>query len=311
MADTLIVIPGFGQSALRGEKTAGGRQYWPPEVDSETVIGRMKGPFMKLLFFRRDAGFTDAAVKLMREFSAPLAFGDDGRPKNETRAASSVRMLGSACPVDALKARYGEKLFVFGYHFLQSPRENAARLAAFMDEKDISGADFLTLNFGANVLLAFLDAFGAARADRMVAVAPCFDGLSAVADAYEGKLDGVAVKGMMEKIEHKTVASMREILKMMPAEIFDALVKKLVAVAMEDVMLRAPGAWITAEAARLPALIEQRLSSSALSAVREEVKALVSLRDRRETLLADCRLLEGDLMKVTPETWEKALSLLQ
>lgn len=310
MADTLIVIPGFGQSALRGAET-GGRQYWPPEVDSETVLGKMKGPFMKLLFFRRDAGFTDAAVKLMREFSAPLAFGDDGKPKNETRAASNVHMLGSACPVDALKARYGDKLFVFGYHFLQSPRENAARLAAFMDEKDVSRADFLTLNFGANVLLAFQDAFGAARTDRTVAVAPCFDGLSAVADAYEGRLDGVAVKGMLEKIEHKTVASLREILKMMPSEIFDTLIKKLVAVAMEDVMLRAPGAWATAEAARVPALIEQKLSSSALSAVCEEVKAFAAIRDRRETLLSGCAVLEGDLMKVAPETWDKALALLQ
>ena len=91
----------------------------------------------------------------------------------------------------------------------------------------------------------------------------------------------------------------------------DALVKKLVAVAMEDVMLRAPGAWATAEAARVPALIEQKLSSSALSAVCEEVKAFAAIRDRRETLLSGCAVLEGDLMKVAPETWDKALALLQ
>lgn len=305
MSDSLVILPGFGQSALRS--SAG--LLWPPAVDGDAVIGKMKGPFMKLLFFRRDAGFTDTAASMFREYSAPLSFTDEGIPASDVRASSSVGMLGSGFPEEALKAVYGEKIYVFGYHFLRSPLENADALSAFLDEKGISRADFLTLNFGADVLLSFLARQSAEKADRIVLLSPCFERMKLVSDAYAGTVTGDTVRDYLGKLENKTVASFREILKMVPSDVFETLVQKLLAAAMDDVMLRSPGAWATAEQSRLSALIADRLSL--LPAVREKVTAFAEILNGRATLLPESAVVvDGERFTVTPELWEKAVRSL-
>ena len=305
MSDTLVILPGFGQSALRSSAGV----LWPPAVDGDAVIGKMKGPFMKLLFFRRDAGFTDTAASLFREYSAPLSFTDGGEPASEVKASSSVGMLGAGFPEDALKAVYGEKIYVFGYHFLRSPLENADALSAFLKEKEIGRADFLTLNFGADVFLAFLSRHTAAAVDRAVLLSPCFEGLSLVADAYAGTVTGDTVRDYLGKLENKTVASFREILKMVPADVFETLVQKLLSAAMDDVMLRSPGAWAAVEQSRLAALAADRLPS--LPAVREKATAFAGILNDRASLLPEGAVtVDGERFAVTSEMWEKAVRSL-
>ncbi len=310
MAETLIVIPGFGQSALR-EEGENGRPLWPPQIDSDTLIGRMKGPFMKLFFFRRDAGFSDTAEALLGEYSAPLAFGNDGEPKTPRKAWSGEKLLGAAYPGDEVRARY-ENVHVFGYDFLRSPVDNAELLNAFLEEKNVQKADFLTVQFGAGVLLSYLSAHGSDKVDRASLLAPCFQGVGLVADAYDGALTGDKVKELLGKIENKQIAGMREILKMVPPEVFDALVQKLVGRALDDVMLRSPGVWATADPARVPELTARKLADPELSAVREKVEAYAAVLGNRESLLSDTiAVTDADPMKIGSDDWLKALSHLK
>ena len=310
MAETLIVIPGFGQSALR-EAGENGRALWPPQIDSDTLIGRMKGPFMKLFFFRRDAGFSDTAEELLSEYSAPLAFGNDGEPKTPRKVGSGERLLGAAYPGDEVKARY-ENVHVFGYDFLRSPVDNAALLDEFLNKKNVEKADFLTVQFGAGVLLSYLAAHGSDKVNRASLLAPCFQGVGLVADAYDGALTGDKVKALLGRIENKQIAGMREILKMVPPEVFDALVQKLVSRALGDVMLRSPGVWATADPARVPELIGKKLSDPELWAVRQKVEAYAAVLGNRESLLSNAvAVTDADPMKIGPDDWLKALSHLK
>ena len=55
-----IVLPGIGQSKVelldkKGEKI---KMAWPLDVNGDELMGKLKGPLMKMMLFRKDGGFS-------------------------------------------------------------------------------------------------------------------------------------------------------------------------------------------------------------------------------------------------------------
>ena len=308
LADTLLIVPGFAQTALTRAENGEKKSLWPPALEPAAVIDEMKGPFLKLFFTRRDAGFSDAAARLLQRYASPLARTPDGTPLAPLEKREARGLLGKDFPWEALKEAHGGDLRVFPYDFFLSPLDNADALFDFLCENGIEKADFLSLNFGAGVLLPFLE-MHPEKADRAVFVSPCFEGLDLAADVYEDKLTAARVTQLMWKMSGKTVESFREILKMIPGEVLEATVRKLRTEAVGTVLKNAPGAWATVPADRLPAALEAVFGEEA-TPVRTKATAFADLLRRRETPLKNAVLLDGDLMHPFPEATAAVLSSL-
>ena len=65
----VVIVPGIGQSKVVEVNEAGEalRTVWPLSFDTGALIDKMKGPFMKMMLFRRDGGFSDAAASAVAD----------------------------------------------------------------------------------------------------------------------------------------------------------------------------------------------------------------------------------------------------
>ena len=308
LADTLLILPGFAQTALTRAENGENVSLWPPALEIADVIDGMKGPFLRLFFTRKDVGFSDAAAQLLQKYASPLARLPDGSPRAPLEKRVARGLLGKDFPWEALKNVYGEDPRVFPFDFFLSPLDNADALFNFLCENGIEKADFLSLNFGSGVLLSFLEKHPE-KADRAVFVSPRFEGLDLAADVYEDRLTAARVTQLMWKMSGKTVESFRELLKMVPQEVMEAMLRKLRTEAVGTVLKNAPGAWATVPAERLTAALDAVFGEET-SPVRTKAAAFGDLLTRRKTLLKNASLLDGDLMHPFPEAAPAVLSAL-
>ena len=313
LADTLLIVPGFGQSALTREKNGEKEYLWPPAITPADVMDAMKGPFIKLLFTRKDMGFSDGAVRLFHKYASPLSRNENGGPLREApdeiyEKEAALPLLGKDFPLEELKAIYGENLRVVPLDFFRSPVVNADAFVYYMKENGIEKADILSLNFGSATLLSVLYRHPE-KADRAVFVSPRFEGLDLAADVYEDKLTGVRVRALMQEMSGKTVESFREILKMLPPEILDNIVKKIRDDAVKTVLRNSPGAWAAVPSARLSAALAAVFGEERPT-VRDMAEFYDEIRSQRGNLLAGAAVIEGDLVHPFPRATQAVLAAL-
>lgn len=309
----LVVIPGFGQTMLSlyegNEKKS---TLWPPALAADTLINKMRGPLMKMMLMRRDMGFTDTAVSLLREQTEPLTVMPTGRMRYDVRAAAEKGMLGKNFPPEELKELYGEEIHIFGYNFLLSPLDSAGKLDAFLREKGIEKADFLTLNFGANVLLAYIKQSGGEKINKGVLLSPSFDGLSFIADVYENEIGAEAVSRLLEERGGRTGESLRGLLPMLPEGVFDVLIQKLIRAALSDVLLGAAGIWATLPEEKIPSLLQKYLSSEVYSELKTKINGFQEIRSCRDRILTDrITLADKEASKPDDADFRRAAALLR
>ena len=83
----VIIIPGLGRSKLVLCDDSGNKikNAWPFELDTKAILDKLKGSLMKLMLFRKDAGFSDRIADIVREVAEPLALNPDGRKKHNIK----------------------------------------------------------------------------------------------------------------------------------------------------------------------------------------------------------------------------------
>ena len=106
LADTLLILPGFAQTALTRGENGENKSLWPPALEIADVIDGMKGPFLRLFFTRKDVGFSDAAAQLLQKYASPLARLADGSPRAPLEKRVARGLLGKDFPWEALKNVY-------------------------------------------------------------------------------------------------------------------------------------------------------------------------------------------------------------
>ena len=290
----VIIIPGLGQSKLVLCDDAGNKikNAWPFEIDAKAILDELKGSLMKLMFFRKDAGFSDRIAEIVREIAEPLAVNPDGTKKNNIKAvefwkpvsgcsAEEKNFIYKMAPIDM----YGEKisedrLFYFAYDFLGDITCVAEELDEFVSfVKGTTGcekADFLVISTGGAVLKAYLKDYGVkSDIENIVCAGATLDGSSVVADILENKLRLDNPMELLSSFGGKA-ASLGQMAGIIPPDVMENIITKSIAVLRELIVDTCTSLWANVPHGRFSGALSGAEMSDTL---REKVTALNNYHD--------------------------------
>lgn len=290
----VIIIPGLGQSklVLCDADSNKIKNAWPFEIDAKAILDELKGSLMKLMLFRKDAGFSDRIAEIVREIAEPLAVNPDGTKKNNVKpveyrkpvsecTAEEKAFIYKMTPVDMFGGKLNEdRLFYFAYDFLGDIADVAKELDAFVTfVKETTGsekADFLVMSTGGAVLKAYLKDY-AVKSDieKIVCAGATLDGSSVVADVLENKLRLDNPMGLLSSLGGKA-ASLGQMAGMLPPDVMENIITKSMAVLRDLVIDNCTSIWANVPSQRFDSAVSCVNMSDTL---REKVSELNNYHD--------------------------------
>ena len=285
----VVIVPGIGQSKVVEYNAAGEpvRTVWPLQFDKDKLLDRMKGPFMKMMLFRRDLGFTDALLGVLRETVAGITADAEGNMKPNVRAvtyekpfsectADEKRFIYKMAPVQELAKEIGEdKIFFFSYNSFDKPYTVAAQLKDYIEmAKRRTGADkvgLLPLSLGGAMVTAYLDAYGASDVYRIVYIVPALQGTRLIGDIMSRDLALDSPAELVGALVGDGAAdALSKVMGMMPAGMPDKLTKTLLDTGLNEVIYRSGAMWACLPPDRYDTLAPQALSDKKYASFRAE-----------------------------------------
>lgn len=302
----VVIVPGIGQSKVVEKDAAGNtlRRVWPLDIDKNQLIDRMKAPFMKMVLFRRDAGFSDAAAETAHEMIGGLATMPNGDMARNLEAVTYMyplsectddekRYIYKMAPVQKLGSLIGEEnIFFFAFNSFTRPYAVAKELRAFVDMvKRRTGSDkvnFLPLSLGGAMFTAYLDEYGSDDVHRIVYFVPALQGTVTVADVFEKNVDPSKADELLGSlIGGSNASAAKSVMGMMPAGVIPALTDKLLDVLIRDVLSGSGAMWACLPPQRYEALAAKYLSDAAHAPLKAETDRYRAAQGSlRETLQA-------------------------
>ena len=284
-----ILIPGIGQSKVDLLDEDGNRvkSAWPLDFD-KNALEALKGPAMRMMLFRRDAGFSDKVADLVRGMLDPIACGDDGTPLHRLAAVrypdslaesdgEASRYVRRMIPCDPLAAEIGEEnIFYFTYNSFGDPYAIAAELDAFIQtvkaRRGVSQVDLLPVSMGGAIATAYFDAYGEKNdVARTVYFVAALDGSVVAADLFEKRIDRGNGGSLLEIFLPKNdVKRLSELMKLLPAGEPDLIADKMLTAALDTALVNAPAIWSLIPADRYEALRDRYLRAPEKQALREK-----------------------------------------
>lgn len=258
-----VILPGIGQSKVelvnkKGEKV---KMAWPLDVDGEELLGKLKAPLMKMMLFRKDAGFSDKVAQIVEEIVQPISSMPDGSMKNLLRVVSypqslkdctadEKRYIYKMVPLQNLSEKIGEEnLFFFAYNSFGDVYETAKELDEFIQNvKKQTGSDKVNLvpvSLGGALSIAYFELF-AYKNDikRVMYFVAALQGTHLVADILDKKIktqNGISAIELLAG--GKTAQSLESMLKMMPDGVFEATVDKALDVLIDTAVVNSTAMW--------------------------------------------------------------------
>ncbi len=283
-----IVLPGIGQSKVelldgKGEKV---KMAWPLDVNGDALLGSLKGSLMKMMLFRRDAGFSDKVAGVVKEAADPIAVNPDGTMKNNVRVVTypyslakcsedEKRYIYKMVPMQKLTEAIGEEnLYFFAFNSFGEPYKTARALDAFIQQvKAETGSDRVNLipvSLGGALSTAYFDAYGSKNdVKRVLYFVAALEGTHLIADVMEKKINADDPLGLLEMFSDKaTVDSLRSLTAMMPEGVLDATMDKLIDTLLDNTICNCGMLWATVPPDRYEALAISRLSDTKHAALR-------------------------------------------
>lgn len=295
-----IILPGIGQSKVELVDNAGNKikMAWPLDVDGEALMGELKGPLMKMMLFRKDAGFSDKVASLLKDIADPIASNPDGTMKNSLKVVSYPRSLKECTPdekryiykmvpLQMLSERIGEEnLYFFSYNSFGDTYETAKQLSDFIDMvKEETGSDKVNLvpvSLGGALSTAYFELF-AHKNDikRVMYFVAALGGSHLIADimAKDVKTEnGIAMVEMLANA--KTAETLGGLLKMMPDGVFETTVSKALDSLITEVLANSLSMWGIIPPERYDSLAARYLSDESHKALREKADRFCEYRRR-------------------------------
>jgi len=302
----VIIVPGIGQSKVDQVDSSGNavKRAWPLSFDTDKLMNKMKGPFMKMMLFRRDAGFTDAAVDLVKEAVSGVATNSDGSMRNTLRAVTydyplsecsddEKRYINKMVPVTKLADTIGEEnIFFMAYNSFEKPYTVAKHLSDFISSvKDKTGSEkvnILALSLGGAMLTAYIDEYGANNIHRIVYMIPALQGTKTISDIFNKNIRTDNVTELLNSVTNeKTAQSFSGILSMMPEGVFDKLADKALSALISEVLTGSAAMWACLPPEDYTAIADKYLGDKAHRALREETDRYHRAQDNlKSTLLS-------------------------
>ena len=285
----VVIVPGIGQSKVVETDAAGNtlRTVWPLHIDKDGLIDKLKGPFMKMLFFRRDAGFSDALASAAHDALSGLATRPDGSMARRLKAvtynyplsectADEKRYIYKMAPVQNLSKVIGEdNVFFFAYNSFARPYQVAEELRDFVKMvKERTGSEkvnFLPLSLGGAMFTAYLDLYGANEVHRVVYFVPALQGTLTLADVFRKKVDpGRADAALGVVAGENAAAKLKPLLGMLPPDVLKNVTEKLLNTLIGDVLSGSGAMWACLPPDVYDGLAAKYLSDAAHKPLKEE-----------------------------------------
>ena len=240
----VIIIPGIGQSKLvlcddNGNKI---KNVWPFEIDTKAILNELKGSLMKLMLFKKDAGFSDRIAEIVSDIAEPLAVNPDGTKKHNVRpvefrkplsefTAEEKAFVYKTAPLDMFGEKISEdRIFFFAYDFLGDIADIASSLDSFVEFVKESAksekVDFLVIGTAGSVLKAYIKDYGVkSHCAKIVCAAAALDGMSLVADFYENNLRIEDPISLLSALGGK-IATVSSMAGMLPGDVLNNIITK-------------------------------------------------------------------------------------
>lgn len=261
----VVIIPGIGQSKVQVVDSDGNvlRDAWPISADVESVFNPLKGPLMKMMLFRRDAGFSDAAAKVIGSLVDDLTVYPNGINKFRLKALrwsvpmseytdDQKRYLNRMVPADGLAEIIGEEnIYFFAYNSFGGAYATADELNDFIEAvKERTGADrvnLLPVSLGGVLSIAYLDKYAEkGDIDRVVNVVAALGGTHLMSDIMDVNFDLSDPQELLKSMGKFTEESFSDMIKMVPEGVTEAVLEKSVNEIVQRIGVNSSLIWGTA-----------------------------------------------------------------
>ena len=256
-----IIIPGIGQSKVDMIDSKGNKikSAWPFDIDMKSALDDLKGSIMKMMLFRKDAGFSDKVAKIVRSITFTLSCKSDGSSLNPLRTVTyeksvkectddEKRFIYKMIPMEALGEKIGEEnLFFFAYNPFGDVYPTAEKLNEFIEfvkEKTQSEkVDIIAVSLGGAVLKAYLDMYADKKnISSIVCVCSALDGTKCAGDIFTGNLD------LDDPVKYLSYAGdkasqIAPMVNMIPKDVVDLTLTKSIDTAKNDLLYNCTMMW--------------------------------------------------------------------
>ncbi|MBR3768754.1 MAG: hypothetical protein IKL10_11035 [Clostridia bacterium] len=293
-----VILPGIGQSKVelvdkKGDKI---KMAWPLDVDGDALMNELKAPLMKMMLFRKDAGFSDKVASMIRDIADPIAGLPDGSMKNNLKVVSYPRSLAECSPdekryiykmvpLQMLSSRIGEEnLYFFSYNSFGDTYETAKELSIFIDMvKEKTGCDKVNLvpvSLGGALSIAYFELFRHKKdVKRVMYFVAALGGSHLIADIMAKNIKTANGLSLVEMLsDAKTAETLGGLLKMMPDGVFEATVDKALDALIDVALANSLSMWGIIPPERYIPLSEKYLSDKAHAALREKADRFYNYR---------------------------------
>lgn len=304
----VIILPGIGQSrvVVTDENDAPVKAAWPLDLDSDALLGPLKGPAMKMMMFRRDAGFSDKVAEVIRTALDPVSANPDGTMKNRLKTVrypvlsacsdENKRYINRMVPTGCVTEKIGEEnVWFLAYNSFGDPYETAAELDALIEsikaERGCEKVNLLPVSMGAAVATAYFDAYGhKGDVDRAMYMVPALGGSKVVADLFREDLEVTELGDILGMfMDAKAGEALRGFAKIMPAGVSEAVAKKALAAVRDTAIRYSPMVWSVIPPEYYPALADRWLSGDETAVLRKKTDRFYAAQSRLRELLDDQR----------------------
>lgn len=258
-----IILPGIGQSKVASVDKDGNKikMAWPLDVNGEEILGSLKASLMKMMVFRKDAGFSDKVKSIVKDILQPIAVNDDGTMKNGVRVVKYNQSLAQCnekqknyiykmVPMQRLSAIIGEEnLYFFAYNSFGEPYETAKDLDEFIQkvkkERNCEKVNLVPVSLGGALSTAYFDAYGHKNdVERVMYFVAALEGTRLIADVYRKNIRLGELTPVIEMFASKSAAEKaRSLLKMLPDGVIENVVDKAIDALLEEVAINCPSLW--------------------------------------------------------------------
>lgn len=297
-----IILPGIGQSKVelvdkKGEKI---KMAWPLNVNGEELLGKLKAPLMKMMLFRKDAGFSDKVASIVEEIADPIASTPDGKPKNRLRTVSypysvaqcsenEKRFIFKMVPLQKLGEIIGEEnLFFFSYNPFGDLDDLVAELNDYVQfvkkETGSEKVNFVSVSLGGVLSLAYFERFGHLNdVNRVMYFVAALRGTYIVSDLLDGKIKPENAMSVIKTLAgEKTAESLGGLLQMLPEGVFEITIEKILDVLKKTVLLNSSSMWGLVPPERYEELSQKYISDKSHSKLKEKTDRLFKYRENIE-----------------------------
>lgn len=313
----VIILPGIGQSKVQVTDSDGNvlRDAWPLSCDVESVFNPLKGPLMKMMLFRRDAGFSDAAAKAVGSLVDDLTVFPNGMTKFRLKVVrwdypmseydkEQKRYLNKMVPVKSLAEKIGEEnIYFFAYNSFGDAYATADELNNYIQKvKEKTGSekvDLMPVSLGGALMLAYLDKYGEkCDISRVVNVVAAIGGTNLMSDIFELNFNFSNPAELIKKMGKITEESFGDIIGMLPEGVLEATVEKSAEAILQRIGVNSTLIWGTAPRDRYIVLKQKYLLDGEHDRIAADADKLHRIHVDLQTFVSKLKLCGVDFYNI-------------